>query len=609
MNTSDATGVPAVNPSANPAFEASGDPFQTELIIQLMREAVANSSPAGSPQALTPIGSTPASFHPSGSLPGFQTSRLDESGLAGGYPRASTQTHPPVHPLLDSTGRSPQPPASDSRTPSGAHDPAGSETYAFGEPRCNGSVFSSVPNQSPSSKAKSSRPTGPARGPDSTPASFDSSSIGAEPEFYFLRGPSRKPSPASSGRQTPVASSPSLLDVDSIRRDFPALNQRVHGKPLVWLDNAATTHKPQRVIDATSHFYQRDNSNIHRAAHALAARSTELFENGREKVREFLGASSKEEIVFVRGTTEAINLVAQSYGRQQIKSGDEILLTGLEHHANIVPWQLLAQQTGAVIRVIPLNDRGELNLEEFPRLLSSRTRIVSVAHVSNALGTVNPVEQIIAMAHAHGVPVLLDGAQSTPHLPVNVQALDADFFAFSGHKVFGPTGIGALYGKAALLEQMPPWQGGGHMIRDVTFEKTVYQSAPEKFEAGTPDIAGVVGLAAAIEYLFDLGIPSIAAYEHQLLEYATEQLHSIPGLRLIGTALNKASVLSFVIPGKTPQNIARHLDQHGIAVRAGHHCAQPAVRHFGLEATVRASLAFYNNHADVDALVSALRRL
>ena len=609
MSTSDAKGLPVANPPAIPAFATSGDPFQTELIMQLMREAISNSSPAGSPQASTPTGSTPASFRPPASLPGFQNGRLDESGLAGGYPRASTQSHPPVHPLLPSTPAPFQRPPSDPRTPSGAHDPAGSETYAFGEPRCNGSVFSTTPSRHSAPQVKPAGRAGQSRGVDSTPASFDSSGIGAEPEFYFLRGPSSKPSPAIAGHPSTATSAPSLLDVDSIRQDFPALNQKVHGKPLVWLDNAATTHKPQRVINATAHFYQRDNSNIHRAAHAIAARSTELFENGREKVREFLGAASAQEIIFVRGTTEAINLVAQSYGRQQIKSGDEILLTGLEHHANIVPWQLLSQQTGAVIRVIPLNDRGELNLEEFPRLLNPRTRIVSVAHVSNALGTVNPVEQIIAMAHAQGVPVLVDGAQSTPHLPVNVQALDADFFAFSGHKVFGPTGIGALYGKAALLDQMPPWQGGGHMIRDVTFEKTVYQSAPEKFEAGTPNIAGVVGLAAAIEYLFDLGIPAIAAYEHQLLEYATEQLHSVPGLRLIGTALNKASVLSFVIPGKTPQNIARHLDQHGIAVRAGHHCAQPAVRHFGLEATVRASLAFYNNHADVDALVSALHRL
>jgi SufS family cysteine desulfurase len=375
------------------------------------------------------------------------------------------------------------------------------------------------------------------------------------------------------------------------------------------LDNAATTHKPQAVIDATSQFYRRDNSNIHRAAHALAARSTDLFEGGREKVRQFLGAADVKEIVFTRGTTEAINLVANTYGRKHIGVGDEILLTRLEHHANIVPWQLLAEQTGAIIQVVPINDRGELILEEYVRLFSPRTRIVSVTQVSNALGTVNPVEQIIQFAHSRGVPVLVDGAQSTPHLPINVQALDADFFVFSGHKIFAPTGIGALYGKAALLESLPPWQGGGHMIRDVTFERTLYQHAPEKFEAGTPDIAGVVGLGAAIDYLFKLGLPGIAAYEHALLEYATHALSTVPGLRPIGTAHNKASVLSFVIPGVPNEKIAQHLDQQGIAVRAGHHCAQPAHRHFGLESTVRPSLAFYNTHAEVDALVDALKNL
>jgi SufS family cysteine desulfurase len=394
-----------------------------------------------------------------------------------------------------------------------------------------------------------------------------------------------------------------------VRRDFPALHQLVNGRPLIWFDNAATTHKPQAVIDATSQFYSRDNSNIHRAAHTLSTRATELFEAGREKVRNFLGAGDAKEIVFVRGTTEAINLVAQSYGRKNIGAGDEIILTELEHHANIVPWQLLAEQTGAVIRVVPINDRGELILEEYAKLLGSRTKFVSVAHVSNSLGTINPVEEIVALAHARGVPVLVDGAQSTPHLPVNVTALDADFFVFSAHKIFGPTGIGALYGKAPLLEAMPPWQGGGHMIKDVHFEKTTYQNAPEKFEAGTPDIAGVIGLGAAIDYLFKVGIPSITAYEHSLLDYATQALATIPGLRLIGTAANKASVLSFVIPGVSNESIARHLDRHGIAVRAGHHCAQPAQRHFGLESTVRPSLAFYNTRGEVDTLVSALHQL
>jgi SufS family cysteine desulfurase len=398
-------------------------------------------------------------------------------------------------------------------------------------------------------------------------------------------------------------------DTESIRRDFPALHQQVNGRPLIWLDNAATTHKPQAVIDATSRFYARDNSNIHRAAHTLAERSTELFEAAREKVQRFIGAASPKEIIFVRGTTEGINLVAQSYGRKNLIADDEIILTELEHHANIVPWQLLAEQTGAVIRVVPINDRGELILEQYEKLLGPRTKLVAVAHVSNSLGTINPVEQIIALAHAHGVPVLVDGAQSAPHLPVNVTALDADFFVFSAHKVFGPTGIGALYGKASLLEAMPPWQGGGHMIKDVRFEKTTYQNAPEKFEAGTPNIAGAVGLGAAIDYLARLGLPAIAAYEHSLLEYATEALSTIPGIRPIGTAASKASVLSFVIPGIPNERIGRHLDKHGIAVRASHHCAQPAQRRFGLESTVRPSLAFYNTPDEVDTLVRVLRLL
>ncbi len=428
-------------------------------------------------------------------------------------------------------------------------------------------------------------------------------------DYYFLEG-------TGHGAQSPAFSRGSSsshplpgFDLEEVRRDFPALSQEMNGHPLVFLDNAATTQKPRAVIDATSHFYEHDNTNIHRAAYELAERATAAFENAREKVRQFLGAADKKEIVFVRGTTEAINLVANTFGRKFIGKGDEIILTTLEHHANIVPWQLLAQQVGAVIRVVPINDRGELILEEFVRLLNPRTKLVSVAHVSNSLGTVNPVEQIIQLAHARGVHVLVDGAQSTPHLPINVQALDADFFVFSGHKVFGPTGIGVLYAKAHLLELLPPWQGGGHMIRDVTFEKTIYQDAPEKFEAGTPDIAGAVGLGAAIDYLFGLGIPAIAAYEHSLLEYATGLLSEVPGLRFIGTAATKASVLSFIIPGLRNEAIASHLDKRGIAVRAGHHCALPAQRHFGLESTVRPSLAFYNTRHDVEALAQGLHAL
>jgi len=479
---------------------------------------------------------------------------------------------PPVHP----SHQHPPP----SATPSGAHSPDSAETHPFGEPRCNGNP--------------SSRPA-PASPP--LPESPSPSS-----DYYFLRA-----SAPSTAGLAPTA--PGVVDVASVRRDFPALHQTVNGRQLIWLDNAATTHKPQAVIDATSQFYSRDNSNIHRAAHALAVRATDLFEGAREKVRKFLGAESAKEIVFVRGTTEGINMVAQSYGRKNVGAGDEIILTEMEHHANIVPWQLLAEQTDAVIRVIPINDRGELILEEYAKWLGPRTKFVAVTHVSNALGTISPVEEIIALAHARGVPVLLDGAQSAPHLPVNVTALDVDFFLFSAHKVFGPTGIGALYGKAPLLEAMPPWQGGGHMIKEVRFEKTTYQNAPEKFEAGTPDIAGAVGLGAAIDYVTKVGIPAIAAYEHSLLQYATEALSTVPGLRPIGTASNKASVLSFVIPSVSNESIARHLDQNGIAVRAGHHCAQPAHRRFGLESSVRPSLAFYNTREEVDALVRTLRPL
>ncbi|KMO31342.1 cysteine desulfurase [Methylobacterium tarhaniae] len=446
----------------------------------------------------------------------------------------------------------------------------------------------------------------------------------AESDYYFLA-----PAPARGGRQAArprvepsrhegpapravaLGSSPAAapFDVERVRRDFPALHQSVNGHRLVWLDNAATTHKPQSVIDATAEFYGRHNSNIHRAAHTLAARATDLFEGGREKTRRFLNAPSKDDIVFLRGTTEGINLVANSYGRANIGPGDEIIVSTIEHHANIVPWQLLAQATGATLRVIPVNDRGEIIFEQYAALLSGRTKIVSVTHVANALGTVNPIREIIALAHAYGVPVLVDAAQSTPHLPIDVQALDADFLVFSGHKVFGPTGIGALYGKSHLLAAMPPWQGGGHMIEDVTFTRTVYKGAPEKFEAGTPDIAGAVGLGAALDYLEGVGLPGIAAYEHDLLEYAQEGLAEVKGLRLIGTAREKASVMSFVIEGFENATVAHHLDRHGIAVRSGHHCAQPALRRFGVDQSIRASLAFYNTREDVDVFLKALHTL
>jgi SufS family cysteine desulfurase len=399
------------------------------------------------------------------------------------------------------------------------------------------------------------------------------------------------------------------FDPNAVKRDFPILQERVHGRPLVWLDNAATTQKPQVVIDRLSYFYAHENSNVHRAAHALAARATDAFEAAREKVSRFLRAPSSKEIVWVRGATEAINLVAQSWGRRNVGAGDEIILTWLEHHANIVPWQQLAAEKGARLRVAPVNDRGEVILEEYEKLLNPRTRIVSFSHVSNALGTITPAQEMVAMAHRHGARVLVDGAQAVSHMPVDVQALDCDFYCFSGHKVFGPTGIGALYGKADVLEAMPPWQGGGNMIQDVTFERTVYQGPPGRFEAGTGNIADAVGLGTALDYLSALGLEKVRDYEHELLVYATERLQRVPGLTMIGTAPEKAGVLSFILDGVRTEDVGAALDQEGIAVRSGHHCAQPVLRRFGLESTVRASLAPYNTCEDIDALVAALQRL
>jgi cysteine desulfurase/selenocysteine lyase len=399
------------------------------------------------------------------------------------------------------------------------------------------------------------------------------------------------------------------LDPHAIRREFPILQERVHGKHLVWLDNAATTQKPRAVIDRLTHFYEHENSNIHRAAHTLAARATDAYEKAREAVRRFVNASSVQEIIFVRGTTEGINLIAQTYGRRNIGEGDEIVVTHLEHHANIVPWQMLCAEKGARLRVAPVDDRGEIILEEYEKLLGPRTRLVSMTQVSNALGTVTPAREMIEMAHRHGARVVLDGAQSVSHMRVDVQQLDCDFLVFSGHKVFAPTGIGAVFGKHRLLEAMPPWQGGGNMIQDVTFERTVYQGPPARFEAGTGNIADAVGLGAAIDWLTRVGVENVGRYEHELLAYATPRLAEVPGLTLIGTAREKAGVLSFVLAGKKTEEVGGMLDKEGIAVRSGHHCAQPILRRFGLEATVRASLAPYNTCEDIDTLVDALHRI
>jgi cysteine desulfurase/selenocysteine lyase len=399
------------------------------------------------------------------------------------------------------------------------------------------------------------------------------------------------------------------FDVNAVRRDFPILQERVNGRPLIWFDNAATTQKPQAVIDRLAWFYAHENSNIHRAAHELAARATDAYEAARDKVARFIGASSSEEIVFVRGATEAINLVAKTWGAQNVGEGDEIIVSNLEHHANIVPWQQLAAEKGAKLRVIPVDDSGQVLLDEYRKLLNPRTKLVAVTQVSNALGTVVPVQEIVAAAHAAGAKALVDGAQSVSHMRVNVQQLDADFFVFSGHKVFAPTGIGVVYGKREVLEKMAPWQGGGNMIADVTFERTVYQPPPNRFEAGTGNIADAVGLGAAIDYVERIGIENIARYEHALLGYATQKIRTVPGLRIIGTAQDKASVLSFVLDGYRTEEVGAALNREGIAVRSGHHCAQPILRRFGLEATVRPSLAFYNTCEEVDCLIAVLSRL
>lgn len=395
-------------------------------------------------------------------------------------------------------------------------------------------------------------------------------------------------------------------DVQRVRRDFPILDQEVHGHPLAYLDNAATTQKPRSVIEAMDQYYRRDNANVHRGVHALAEKATTGFEAARESVRRFINAGSTREIVFVRGTTEAINLVASSLG-QGLREGDEVILTAMEHHANIVPWQLLRERTGIVLRVLPITPAGELDLDALPSLFSARTRLVTLVHVSNALGTINPVREIVEMAHDHGVPVLLDGAQAMPHMRVDVQALDCDFYAFSGHKLFGPTGIGVLYGRESVLEAMPPYQGGGEMIRTVSFDKTTFAGLPHRFEAGTPDIAGAIGLGRAIEYLEKLDWGAAAAYEQRLLEYATDRLKDIPGLRVIGEASEKVALVSFVMDDVHPHDMGTILDHRGLAVRAGHHCAMPVMTFYQVPATSRASMAFYNTMEEIDHLVAALR--
>jgi cysteine desulfurase/selenocysteine lyase len=455
----------------------------------------------------------------------------------------------------------------------------------------------------PGAEALRALPAGDSRAPSATHAP-----VAIPSRFYFL---DETPGAARQGGTVPQASASAHppFDVHAVRRDFPILRERINGRQLVWFDNAATTQKPQAVIDRLAYFYAHENSNIHRAAHELAARATDAYEAARGTVARFVGAGSANEIVFVRGATEAINLVAKAWGSANVAAGEEIVVSLLEHHANIVPWQQLAEEKGARIRVIPVDDSGQILLDEYQKLLNDRTRLVAITQVSNALGTITPVREVVELAHRVGARVLVDGAQAVSHLRVNVQALDADFYVFSGHKIYGPTGIGALYGKAELLDAMPPWQGGGNMIEDVTFERTRYQSAPAKFEAGTGNIADTAGLGAALDYVDRIGLENIARYEHGLLAYAARGLAAIPGVHLIGTAAEKASVASFVLDGYRPEEVGRALNQEGIAVRAGHHCAQPILRRYGIEATVRPSFAFYNTCEEIDLLLAAVRRL
>jgi cysteine desulfurase/selenocysteine lyase len=456
----------------------------------------------------------------------------------------------------------------------------------------------------------------------SVPALPRSPSSGApapDSGYYFLKDEnplavtSAAAPPAGTPALTPTLSDASsgvrAYDAAAFAQDFPILQEKVHGRRLIWLDNGATTQKPQAVIDRLGYFYAHENSNVHRAAHTLAARATDAYEDAREKARRFVNASSTKEIVFVRGTTEGVNLIAQSWGRRNVREGDEIVVSHLEHHANIVPWQQLCAATGAKLRVAPVDDHGDIRLDEYEKLFNPRTRIAAFTSVSNALGTVTPAAEMVAIAHRHGALALVDGAQSVSHMRTDVQALDADFFVLSGHKMFGPTGIGVVYGKQAVLDAMPPWQGGGNMIADVTFERTLYQTAPERFEAGTGNIADAVGLGAAIDYLDRIGMEAISRHEHELIEATVAGLHDIPGVRLIGAPRERAGVVSFLVDGCRAEDVGKALDRDGIAVRSGHHCAQPILRRFGVEATVRPSFALYNTHEDVDALLAAVRRI
>ncbi|WP_411157649.1 family 2A encapsulin nanocompartment cargo protein cysteine desulfurase [Nocardia puris] len=559
---------------------------------------------------MSPTGVSPAGFdraaRPSAADPGFDHSAVVPPGTSGVSPNAASappggRTPDPHVPGRPANGADHAVPSANSAT-----NPSRVAARSSSAPSAGGAQPPAIPFGDASGYLPPWEAILPApRTLDAAPAVPTS----AAPAFYFLDRSSSAPSFADT-RATDFAPDPHPpFDVDAVRADFPILREQVNGYPLVWFDNAATTQKPRAVIDRLTHFYEHENSNVHRAAHELAARSTDAYEQARDTVARFLDAGSSEEIVFVRGATEGLNLIAQTWGRANVREGDEIVISHLEHHANIVPWQMLAAETGARLRVIPVDDSGQVRLDEYTALLSDRTKLVSVTHVSNALGTVTPVREIVELAHRAGAIAIVDGAQSVPHTRVDLQAMDPDFFVFSGHKLFGPTGIGVVYGKSEVLQDMPPWQGGGNMISDVTLERSLFQPPPGRFEAGTGNIADAVGLGAAIEYVERLGIENIARYEHDLLAYATPRLAAIPGVRLIGTAADKASVLSFVLDGYEPLDVGKALNERGIAVRAGHHCAQPILRRFGVEATVRPSFAFYNTCEEIDRMLDTIDRL
>jgi cysteine desulfurase/selenocysteine lyase len=643
------------------SFTPPDAPFDPALLAQMANamfgalqapgvQAPGNIAPPGSPLA-SPAGfgpGVPGTPVPQGQVPGTNLvpaspaqvpslanrvpAMLPVAPAGNGVPDKAFSAVPGYEPRFGSGVTGVLPPArSPSLVPPSAHD-TGAAPYYFldhGQPApdaferhdpLDALVAPAVPRAAPPVPVASSMspvsPAYPEPVESSSPGAPALPSASATPRFYFVDaivlpgGHPPQPKPDIHVR-APLAGSGRHpgFDVHAVRRDFPILQERINGRQLVWFDNAATTHKPQAVIDRLAHFYAHENSNIHRAAHTLAARATDAYENARETVRRFINAPEMEEVIFVRGTTEAINLVAKSWGGQHVGEGDEIVVSHLEHHANIVPWQQLASAKGARLRVIPVDDSGQVLLDEYRKLLNDRTKIVAVTQVSNALGTITPVREIAEMAHRAGAKVLVDGAQSVSHMAIDVQGMGADFFVFSGHKVFGPTGIGALWGRREVLEDMPPWQGGGNMIADVTFEKTVFQPIPNKFEAGTGNIADAVGLGAALDYVARIGIDNIARYENELLVYGMRELAAIKGVRLIGTALDKASVMSFMLDGYTTEEVGRALDREGIAVRTGHHCAQPILRRFGVETTVRPSLAFYNTFDEIDCLVKVVRSL